>query len=706
LNKFIRDLRRVPVIRILFPYIIGILLEKIFQLRFFPDVLFIASLLLFVLAFGLRRIKGRKSFQSGRMFSLAYFILFVGFGILNLRATISSPPNLEHGDSCFVTGFLTSDPREKEKVYSVTMETERIRIHDSLITGKQNLVLYFKKDSLFPVMLAGEKWVFGGTLQEIKNNGNPGEFDFADYMHRRNYWSTMFVEDRVHAKLPGTSGNQIKYLPHRISRKIRQGWSTDDPDLAILCAITLGDKSMLSQDTRKAFSGSGAMHLLAVSGLHVGMIWWILDLLIAFPKRKRLFRVLKVLTILGILWIYAGITGFSDSVTRSVTMFSLVSVARAISRNSNIFNTLFLSAFLLLILKPVRLFEPGFQLSYLAVFGIVIIHPLLAGIFKVENKLLKRITDLIFVSIAAQLSTLPLSLLFFNLFPVYFILTNLFAIPIVSILLGLFVLFTPMFLLNFHPEFFYMILLKITHLLNEGIGLISSLPGSVVENIPMNSVTAVLLIVLLFSATAFVVYKRINWALISFSALVLVILFSAFIRMPAQDGNGISVYNFKDCTAISFCQRGKQNTYLIYNDEKPSSFVYEYLNSPKVIRLQSAEYQLFEIATDVSYSVDFEGLTWLCHGAWGISEGGLRILVCGSCEKSDFGEILHGIDWDIIVFRRGIPFLKKEVFEADEHPVYIADGTLRNYELTRLRDILPGLYCTATEGAWLYDFSE
>jgi len=700
LNKFFRDLRKVPVIRILFPYVLGIITERFLQLQFFPEVIYIAAVSLMLITYGITFLADRKIHRTGRALSLAYFLLFMGFGISNSRCEETGPPGIIDADSVFVSGVLISDIEEKENVYRITMEAEQWLVHDSLFTEHRNLVLFIRKDSLSYEMYAGERWCFGGRMKGIRNNGNPGEFDYADYMQRRDFRSTLFVDANTIVKLSDLPHGKLKYLPQEISRRIVKRWNKTSPDLPVLSAITLGDKSLLSHETKSEFAGSGAMHLLAVSGLHVGMIWWILDLLIVFPKRKRIFRFVKVLIILGILWIYAAITGFSDSVTRAVTMFSLVSVAKSVSRNSNIFNTLFLSALILLLLNPLRIFEPGFQLSYLAVFGIVTIHPLLSSLFTIENKFIRRITDLIFVSIAAQLSTLPLSLLFFNQFPVYFILTNLFAIPIVSVLLGLFVLFSPMFLLDFHPEFFSMILLKITHVLNQGISIISSLPGAVIENIPMNTFASLLLIVVVFTLAAFAIYKRIIWLFISASSLIVILLFSSAIRLPGEDRNGISVYNFTDCTAISTFTQSKHTTYIFYQDKKPSGFVYNYLASLKTINLHSSEFLLVEIATDVMDSAVYEGLTCISDGTWEIELEGQHILICGSCREEECEVIMESLPWDVVVFRTGLPFYQEEDIEFINQPVIIADGTLKSYELDHLKGIYPDLYSTSIEGAW------
>lgn len=684
----------------LFPLLIGILAESSYQTGQIPYWLICTALcLIFVaLIFG--------SFKSWILRILPYliptalFLLFISAGIFHCRWIMQQKPTVVREGEMFVSGIVRSDPEEKEKTFVLAVEVEFYVNRDSIMSAEQVILIYIPKDSLMPVLYPGERWLFRGRVQEIRNNGNPGEFDYAAYMQRKGISCMMFAESGSCVRLNPAPGMQLKYLPGKIRRKIRSSWDLHNPDLAVLSAITLGDKSMIPLETRDAFVGSGAMHLLAVSGLHVGMIWWILDLLIIFPRRKAAFRILKVVLILGILWLYAGITGFSESVSRSVTMFSLISLARAISRNSNIYNTLFLSAFILLVIDPQRIEEPGFQLSYLAVFGIVSIHPVLERMLPVSNKILKRVTDLVFVSIAAQLATFPISLLYFHQFPLYFMFTNILAIPLVSLLLALFVIFSPFFILDFHPEFFLWILEKLCHLLNQVVGLISSLPGSAIRDIPMSAAICLLLMLLIFSLTGFAIYKRVIWLILSTGISCCILLFSGTMRIPDLSIRELHIYNFMDYTAITSISDRKYSDYLFYQEEFPDRFVNGYLQSRGKMNRQSTDYHLLKIDVGAKANSMSEPKVQICVGAWGILSGGKKILVCGACSLPDLDRILELVSWDIVVFRNSSPRLTEVQADLLDGVTCIADGSIKEYELKRIKAHIPGIYITSEEGAW------
>ena len=204
-----------------------------------------------------------------------------------------------------------------------------------------------------------------------------------------------------------------------------------DPDArGVLLAITLGVKDELDNELQTSFSAAGAMHVLAVSGLHVGIIYGIILLLFRQLKLNSWNRRWLVAFIsIVLLWCYAFITGLSPSVLRAVTMFSFVAIAKAKNTNSSIYNTLAASAFVLLCWNPYLIMSVGFQLSYLAVFGIVYLQPKFYNLFDIHNYWLDKVWAISCVSLAAQIATAPLSILYFHQFPSYFLFSNLFVIP-------------------------------------------------------------------------------------------------------------------------------------------------------------------------------------------------------------------------------------------------------------------------------------
>ena len=245
-------------------------------------------------------------------------------------------------------------------------------------------------------------------------------------------------------------------------------------------------KDELDFEVKQAYAAAGAMHVLAVSGLHVGIIFLILNTLLAILDTSKKGRIVKAIILLISLWSYAMITGLSPSVLRAATMFSFVIMGTVLNRSSSIYNTLAASAFFILIINPNLLFEVGFQLSYVAVLGIVYLQPLIYKRIYTRWWLLDKVWAITAVSIAAQIATLPLTLFYFNQFPVYFMLSNLLVIPSAAVILILGILLFIASPIPFISESIGWVLNKFIEGLNFGIKEIEVLPNSLIEGLSIN----------------------------------------------------------------------------------------------------------------------------------------------------------------------------------------------------------------------------
>ncbi|MDH5380504.1 MAG: ComEC/Rec2 family competence protein, partial [Cyclobacteriaceae bacterium] len=251
---------------------------------------------------------------------------------------------------------------------------------------------------------------------------------------------------------------------------------------SVLKALLLGDKSELSEETKVQYSKAGAMHVLAVSGLHVGVTYLMLTFLLGYIPYLKNSKVIKGVLVISFLWFYAFFTGMSPSVVRAVSMFSLFAFAELINRKSSILNTVFFTAFVMLLFDPLLLFQVGFQLSFMAVLGIVIFNPIFAKFFTFNSKVLNYCWKIVSVSLAAQVTTLPIVLFYFHQFPVLFLITNLIILPVMPLIMvgGTILLF-------FGNTFLAVLTGKVLGWLlcfiNETIKIISSFEFSVIDNI-------------------------------------------------------------------------------------------------------------------------------------------------------------------------------------------------------------------------------
>ncbi|HET6557813.1 MAG TPA: ComEC/Rec2 family competence protein [Prolixibacteraceae bacterium] len=334
---------------------------------------------------------------------------------------------------------------------------------------------------------------------------------------------------------------------------------------AVISALTLGYRAELDQETMNYFADTGTIHVLSVSGLHVAIIFIILNFFFSPVNTGKYGKFIHGALIILCLWSYAFISGFSPSVQRSTVMFSFVIMGNILRRPVNIYNSLSASALVLILLDPLVLFDIGFQLSYLAVFGIVLIQPPLENMLKIKNKILKGAWTLFTVSIAAQLITFPLSVYYFNQFPTLFWLSSFVAIPGTTLILWLtigFFILSPVSMLS---GLLVDLIQFITHLLLVILKWMSSLPHAVIEGIIYNQLQTLIMYAFITTFVVYVFSKRKIWL---YSGMVLLISFQAsmlWTKYSMFNQKVLYVYQTKGC--LIHCINGRNSYVIKYNDD-------------------------------------------------------------------------------------------------------------------------------------------
>ena len=366
----------------------------------------------------------------------------------------------------------------------------------------------------------GDLLISSAEILPIQNKNNPGEFDAVKYWEGKGIYKLTFI---------GSSD-------YRLIDRIEQGWFEtkitalndylgqvfekhfEGQQLGVMKALVLGDKSLLDAETKTSFSNSGAMHVLAVSGLHIGLILY-LFLFVLERMSRFLSKRNALLIVIALLWIYAVITGLSPSVIRAVFMFTVLAGTQLFAKKYDSINVLFFSAFVLLIFNPLYLFDIGFQLSYLAMVGIFVFYGPIEKTIIVKNWLLNKIWQGTAIGFAAQLMTAPLSLYYFHQFPNYFVLTNIgmmaFSGLILGFGLGLFAVAEVGFLAKIVGFLLWFILL----LTIEFIEWVEGLPGAVAYGYSFS----LLFVALLTMSFFYLRYGQRKWTLIGASLSILVI---------------------------------------------------------------------------------------------------------------------------------------------------------------------------------------
>ncbi len=380
-----------------------------------------------------------NSLRFQYLLSILSFVLLFSFGALRLDFYLVKNDSLDQRNILAYKAQLITEPEQKENSIRAVLEVYDVLIDTSWVKLNGRVNAYFDKE-VGANLTYGDLVLLQGNPVATAPPANPGEFDYSNYLTYQNIRFQQFAGDKF--QLIGHSAPNPfveKSIPIRdyCARQVME-YIPNAKARAVILALVLGVKDELDNELIQSFSATGAMHVLAVSGLHVGIIYAIIFGLLKYLRlHRRKYRWWMAIISVSILWCYALITGLSPSVLRAVTMFTFVALGRALFRKGNIYNTLSLSALALLLFNPYLIMSVGFQLSFLAVFGIVFLHPKIYGLLVVNNWLLDKIWSITCVSIAAQVATGPLSMLYFHQFPTYFLLSNLFIIPAAfAILIG------------------------------------------------------------------------------------------------------------------------------------------------------------------------------------------------------------------------------------------------------------------------------
>lgn len=547
-----------PFVRLLIPLMAGIILHS--RCNDYPGI--IKGMLAIIFA-GYLLIIFRKNIISYALrwipgVLITCFMMVMGMALGFYKDTVNWESHYLHhvNDSAkvVVLGSLNDHPIETANSYKVEIALEMVSFHnDENVPVMGSVLCYFQKDTAAEQLAAGDKIWMKGYLNPIKPSANPESFDYRSFMYRKGITHQMYLipgsyirSGKINRAFPE---NMILWLRNSLIAKVRNA-SLHEQNRAIALAILLGFKDDLDPVQQQRFAAAGAVHILCVSGLHVGIVFLLGSSLLKPLKRYRKGQVLYYMSAFLLIWFFALITGMSPSVTRASVMFSFVLTGQAFGRKQHVINAVAASAFLLLVINPFWLFNPGFQLSYLAVTGIVILHKPLASIWNPEAKILQKVRDLLIISFVAQLFTAPLAVFYFHQFPNYFLITNLMVIPLTGLLLyfGLAFLIIPASNLLF--EIVSRLFDAGLTLLNFSVELVEKLPYASAKDLYLTPISVIFLycVVIVFSGFAFSKSKQ--W-LIGLFVVINLLMASFMLHMVQRNANDtVIIYHVNKATVI------------------------------------------------------------------------------------------------------------------------------------------------------------
>jgi competence protein ComEC len=457
---------------------------------------------------------------------------------------------------------LTSAPIEKAKSYMCKVDV--LQFFDSYWKPAHGqAILYFQKDKVASKLLFGDRIFVETEFAPPEKALNPDGFDYASYLKRQGVGATCYISS---GRWQFTGRNGAFSIRREADKwrnyllDIYRKFDIKGDEFAVLAALTLGYTDDLQPDLRASYSATGAMHILSVSGMHVGVVYVVMAFLLGFLNKTQRQKVFKTVFIMLFLWAYAFLSGLSAAVIRATLMFSFVAFATCLERKSQIYNTIFISMLIMLLYNPDFLYDVGFQLSYSAVLSIIFFQPMVDKLYNPTNKLSRFTWEMFSVSIAAQLGTTPFTLYYFQQFPNYFLITNFIAIPLSSLVIYLAM---GLLMISFIPYLSIAVgfVLKWSlWLLNFVIVTIQNLPYSV-SHISLDIKQTTVFFLAIFCLSGYYFSKKFAPLFIGLLSLLVTCLFSVQRNYQTLTSKRMIVFAGQINTHINFINRNKNYVY-------------------------------------------------------------------------------------------------------------------------------------------------
>jgi competence protein ComEC len=433
--------KRAPFLRILLPLLAGISLQLFAGLL--PVILLLLSGSCITGIFAFRFLPVQWRFAMAWIPGVLIFLLLGCCGSwLLYKADIRHQQGFFGGvatDSSLLLLRINEPLQEKARTFKTTAKVIASYHHGKWMPVKGYLLLYFAKDTTSPCLRYGDEVVAGKRPEMIKNNGNPGAFDYQQYCVTQQIYQQLYLRAADYYKLPRNRGNIVNklllqardYCLDNLRKYIGTG-----PEAGMAEALLIGYRLDLDKAVVQTYSNTGIVHVIAISGMHLALLYGTLLWCLKWLPVRKWSNIGKTIIILLVLWGFALLTGASASVLRSAVMFTGITIGRfVLNRYSSIYNTLAASAAVLLCFNPYLAIDAGFQLSYLAVLSILLFYPPLYQLWEMRKKWADLIWQMVALSLAAQLMTTPVSLFYFHQFPNYFLLANLVAVPLSTVVI-------------------------------------------------------------------------------------------------------------------------------------------------------------------------------------------------------------------------------------------------------------------------------
>lgn len=669
----------VPFVRVLIPFILGIFLSIHIDVKIPSGDLILSVLALATILFALKR----QSFRHRWLFG---FIATCTFAIFGYQLTYhhASQRSEQFIGQYFqdrqelIIGAVNNQPVYKDRI-KIELKTQFLVADDGQTQPCEGkMLVYFEMDSVGAFLQYGDVVLFKSKPFEIEPPKNPHAFDYRRYLRFQNIRHQAFVKSGDYTVIDRNKGNWITAKALQLRQKflnILRKHLTGENEFAVGSALIIGYQDEISQEVRNAYAATGAIHVLSVSGLHVGMVFLIIEFLLGrFKSRNRYWLFFKLLASIFGIWIFALVTGGSAPVLRAATMFSFVIVGSYLKRYTNIYNSLAASAFILLLTDPYLLMQIGFQLSYLAIVGIAFFQPIIYKWWIIENKIGDHLWQLTAVSFAAQITTLPVSIFYFNQIPMYFWLSGFVVVDAAFVILALgILLFLTEAILPFLANIFGYCIHGLVWIVNSIIFGIQQLPGNLIEGIWLSSFSLLLLFLMLIGIAGLINSgnDKVLWIRFLSAMLLLFSLNVAFQNYQDYRTKEVVVYHTNKQSIADFANNGRVIS--ITNRELAPKTLYYAVNQHRCARgLKELASIHFEDTAKVKFDhffrnhhfVSFQNKTFAF-----VDKGGLKTQ--------------HPLKVNFVVLRNNPKTSIRKLQETIQFDTLIVDGSNHNWNARR-----------------------
>lgn len=547
-----------PFLRIILPFIIGVAAQWYWQMNIALSLFFIGIGFVGLLSFSFWPHRIRFRFHYIPILFSSF--LFTGLGsFLCFNKDIRSYTqwigySLIYSTNEKLEVVIREEAVEKNRSYKVIAEAIALYSVSEKQRVKGGVLLYLEKEARAAGLKPGDRLWLLKSPQRIRNKGNPGELDFASAMLFKGITHSNYYNSNEYRILPSTGEyamtRKISTLRHFILERLDRHFSNKQA-AGLAAALLIGYRNELDPELAAAYSNTGVIHVIAISGLHLALLGWLLDKLLSPFKKTKISLFLSQLLLLSVLWIFSLLAEATPSVLRAVILFTVLGTGELLNRRGNSLNTLAAAAFLLLCYNPFWLWDLGFQLSFAAVLSILIFGKRLSDIFTHTNFLIHHIGQLIAISLAAQVLTTPFTLFYFHQFPGSFLLSNLVAVPLSSVILGAALLTCLLVSVPVAGPWTAMATEWMITLMNNYVTWVEAIPGLLWKNLYWTWTESALLILLLLALGHWALNKAATGRMVSLLVGLTLLTFQAFAKNKAAE-NRLVIYHHNKYILIEY----------------------------------------------------------------------------------------------------------------------------------------------------------